>query len=61
LRDLGCPKVNLQVRASHPHVNAAQTVAVVHNGIIENFLQLRRTLEADGVAFASQTDTETLA
>jgi glucosamine--fructose-6-phosphate aminotransferase (isomerizing) len=41
---------------AHPHV--AGSVAVVHNGIIENHVALRRELEAKGVRFASDTDTE---
>ncbi len=41
---------------AHPH--AAGSVAVVHNGIIENHLELKRKLEADGVRFSSDTDTE---
>jgi glutamine---fructose-6-phosphate transaminase (isomerizing) len=41
---------------AHPHV--AGGVAVVHNGIIENHVALRRALEAEGVVFASDTDTE---
>jgi glucosamine--fructose-6-phosphate aminotransferase (isomerizing) len=44
---------------AHPHV--AGGIAVVHNGIIENHLELRRELEADGVKFASDTDTEIVA
>jgi glutamine---fructose-6-phosphate transaminase (isomerizing) len=44
---------------AHPHV--AGDVAVVHNGIIENHVTLRKRLEADGVKFASDTDTEILA
>jgi glucosamine--fructose-6-phosphate aminotransferase (isomerizing) len=44
---------------AHPHV--AGGVALVHNGIIENYLPLRRQLEADGVRFASDTDTEIVA
>ena len=46
---------------AHPHVADAGTLALVHNGIIENYATLRRQLEARGVAFASQTDTEVLA
>jgi glutamine---fructose-6-phosphate transaminase (isomerizing) len=46
---------------AHPHVDAAGNVAVVHNGIIENATELRAALEADGVTFASDTDTEVLA
>ena len=45
-------------RNAHPHSDAAGKIAVVHNGIIENFAALRRELEADGVEFASDTDTE---
>ncbi|MEZ0066281.1 glucosamine--fructose-6-phosphate aminotransferase (isomerizing) [Streptacidiphilus sp. MAP12-20] len=45
---------------SHPHLDGAQRFAVVHNGIIENADQLRAKLEADGVVFASETDTEVL-
>jgi glucosamine--fructose-6-phosphate aminotransferase (isomerizing) len=46
---------------AHPHVDAAKRIAVVHNGIIENAAELRAKLEADGVVFASETDTEVLA
>ncbi|WP_099246921.1 glutamine--fructose-6-phosphate transaminase (isomerizing) [Mycobacterium sp. shizuoka-1] len=45
-------------RNAHPHRDAAGEFAVVHNGIIENFAVLRQELEADGVEFASDTDTE---
>jgi glucosamine--fructose-6-phosphate aminotransferase (isomerizing) len=48
-------------RNSHPHRDVTGRVAVVHNGIIENFHALRVELEADGVEFASDTDTETAA
>ena len=44
---------------AHPHV--AGKVAVVHNGIIENHVELRRELEAKGVRFSSDTDTEIVA
>jgi glutamine---fructose-6-phosphate transaminase (isomerizing) len=44
---------------AHPH--AAERVAVVHNGIIENFRELREELESDGAAFATETDTEVIA
>jgi glucosamine--fructose-6-phosphate aminotransferase (isomerizing) len=46
---------------SHPHFDMDQEIAVVHNGIIENFQELREQLEAEGVTFRSQTDTETVA
>jgi glucosamine--fructose-6-phosphate aminotransferase (isomerizing) len=45
-------------RNAHPHRDAAGKVAVVHNGIIENYAVLRRELETAGVEFASDTDTE---
>jgi len=45
-------------RNAHPHRDAAGKIAVVHNGIIENFTILRHELEAAGVEFASDTDTE---
>ena len=45
-------------RNAHPHLGASGAVAVVHNGIIENFRALRQELEAKGRAFASETDTE---
>src|SRR5215471_4200730 len=45
-------------RNAHPHRDAAGKIAVVHNGIIENYAGLRRELEAKGVEFASDTDTE---
>ncbi|MBQ0042407.1 MAG: glutamine--fructose-6-phosphate transaminase (isomerizing) [Lachnospiraceae bacterium] len=46
---------------AHPHFNEKETIAVVHNGIIENYLQLREKLEERGYTFKSQTDTEVLA
>jgi glutamine---fructose-6-phosphate transaminase (isomerizing) len=45
-------------RNAHPHRDAAGKIAVVHNGIIENFAALRAELELTGVEFASDTDTE---
>ncbi|NEW57952.1 glutamine--fructose-6-phosphate transaminase (isomerizing) [Nocardia cyriacigeorgica] len=45
-------------RNAHPHRDAAGAVAVVHNGIIENFAPLRRELEEAGVELRSDTDTE---
>src|SRR6476469_3967762 len=45
-------------RNAHPHSDAAVKIAVVHNGIIENFATLRGELEAAGVNFTSDTDTE---
>lgn len=46
---------------AHPHFNEAGTLAVVHNGIIENYLDLRAELEAEGIKFRSKTDTEVVA
>ncbi|HKV20341.1 MAG TPA: glutamine--fructose-6-phosphate transaminase (isomerizing) [Mycobacterium sp.] len=45
-------------RNAHPHRDASGKIAVVHNGIIENYAGLRHELEGDGVEFASDTDTE---
>ena len=45
-------------RNAHPHRDATGKIAVVHNGIIENFAALRQDLEAVGVEFASDTDSE---
>ncbi|RLP07927.1 glutamine--fructose-6-phosphate transaminase (isomerizing) [Propionibacterium australiense] len=46
---------------AHPHLSQDGRVALVHNGIIENFAQLRAELAAEGVPFASETDTEVAA
>lgn len=46
---------------AHPHFNKAETIVVVHNGIIENYLQLRKKLTGKGYQFVSETDTEVLA
>ena len=46
---------------AHPHFNEAGTIAVVHNGIIENYIQLRKMLTDRGYRFVSETDTEVLA
>ena len=48
-------------RNAHPHLDCTGKVAVIHNGIIENFYTLRGQLEAEGHRFASQTDTECVA
>lgn len=48
-------------RNAHPHQSADGRIAVIHNGIIENFAALRAELEADGVEFESETDTECVA
>ena len=46
---------------SHPHTNVSGTIAVVHNGIIENYAKLKAYLQDQGVVFKSQTDTEVIA
>jgi glutamine---fructose-6-phosphate transaminase (isomerizing) len=48
-------------RNAHPHTDCAGTLALVHNGIIENADVLRKRLEQDGHRFVTETDTETLA
>ncbi len=48
-------------RNAHPHVSEDGSVAVIHNGIIENFAELREQLTADGVHLSSDTDTEVVA
>src|SRR5829696_6601449 len=45
---------------AHPHLGGGRTVAVVHNGIIENYLELREELEGRGRTFQSETDTEVI-
>lgn len=47
-------------RNAHPHLANGGRVVVVHNGIVENFLELKDELEAEGVVFNSDTDTETI-
>lgn len=46
---------------AHPHYNKDETIAVVHNGIIENYLKLRSMLKEKGYEFCSETDTEVIA
>ncbi len=46
---------------SHPHFNESQSIAVVHNGIIENYMKIKKMLEAKGYKFVSDTDTEVVA
>ena len=48
-------------RNAHPHTDASGRYAVIHNGIIENFAELRAECEDAGVEFASETDTEVVA
>lgn len=46
---------------AHPHFNSDASIAVVHNGIIENYQKLKKKLEARGYKFVSETDTEVIA
>lgn len=46
---------------AHPHFNKDKSIVVVHNGIIENYLKLRKKLEKHGYEFVSDTDTEVIA
>ncbi|MCI8804844.1 MAG: glutamine--fructose-6-phosphate transaminase (isomerizing) [Clostridiales bacterium] len=48
-------------RNAHPHFSDDSKIAVVHNGIIENYMSLKEELEEKGYKFASETDTETVA
>ena len=47
-------------RNAHPHLGSTKRVVIVHNGIVENFLELRNELAAEGVKFNSDTDTEVI-
>ncbi len=47
-------------RNAHPHLSEDKTIAVVHNGIVENYLELRKELKAKGHTFQSETDTEVI-
>ncbi|MBO1720457.1 glutamine--fructose-6-phosphate transaminase (isomerizing) [Extibacter sp. GGCC_0201] len=46
---------------AHPHFNKDESIVVVHNGIIENYLKLKKKLEKHGYEFVSETDTEVIA
>lgn len=48
------------VKNAHPHLGNSGRVVVVHNGIVENFLELKEELTSEGVVFNSDTDTETI-
>ena len=45
---------------SHPHLDKAKKISIVHNGIIENYLEIKEELIKDGYVFRSQTDTEVI-
>ena len=46
---------------SHPHTNVSGSIAIVHNGIVENYMELKNWLQSKGIVFRSQTDTEVIA
>ncbi len=46
---------------AHPHMNSGENISVVHNGIIENYMALKKRLERKGYTFQSETDTEVVA
>ncbi len=46
---------------SHPHLSSGHRIAVVHNGIIENYVEIREFLQSQGIPFQSETDTEVVA
>lgn len=48
------------VRNAHPHLGTSGTVVLAHNGIVENYMELREELSAEGVEFNSDTDTEVI-
>ena len=48
-------------RNAHPHLDTSGNIALVHNGVIENFAMLKHQLQAGGIKFRSDTDTEVLA
>jgi glucosamine--fructose-6-phosphate aminotransferase (isomerizing) len=47
-------------RNAHPHASSNGDIVVVHNGIVENYIELREELSAEGAVFKSETDTETI-
>ena len=51
---------NPNILNSHPHSNADESIAVVHNGIIENYVEIKEMLEKEGHTFKTDTDTEVI-
>ncbi|MDE6807822.1 MAG: class II glutamine amidotransferase, partial [Prevotella sp.] len=47
-------------RNAHPHYSTSKNLAIIHNGIIENYADIKKNLQAKGVQFVSDTDTEVL-
>ncbi len=52
---------NVTVKNAHPHLSSTQDIAIVHNGIIENYTSLKKMLREDGHIFLSETDSELFA
>lgn len=50
----------LSTENTHPQIDYKSTIALVHNGIIENYLEIKQRLEREGILFISQTDTEVI-
>ncbi len=46
---------------AHPHTDSSNSLAIVHNGIIENYIEIKQKLQTDGVNFHSETDSEVIA
>ncbi len=57
----GQPTVLRLTENAHPHFNRDKSIVVVHNGIIENYLKLKKKLERHDYKFVSETDTEVIA
>ena len=49
---------NVNLENAHPHLNSKNTISLVHNGVIDNYLELKEELEKEGYKFKSKTDTE---
>ena len=58
--DLACYEYFFENHNRHPHFDESDTVALIHNGIIENYSNLREALISEGIQFKSDTDTEVL-
>ena len=48
------------VKNAHPHTNTAKTIFVAHNGIIENYQEIKKQLEDEDYVFTTDTDTEVI-
>lgn len=51
---------NVNLENAHPHLNSKNTISLVHNGVIDNYLELKEELEKEGYKFKSKTDTEVI-